>query len=181
MSRKDLDRVFNPKVVAVVGDKKANDYMWLRSMSTFTGKLYSVQIDHQELPGIEKLGIPNYHSLLDIPEPVDYAVIAVPRGVAPRIVSDCIKKQVGGATLFTSGFSETNSEEGKLLEGQVIKIAREADFNLIGPNCMGIFNPKIGLRHGTQHPAALLFGPPQRCLRIPYGHHRARQERVTRG
>jgi acyl-CoA synthetase (NDP forming) len=148
LPRRDLDRAFNPKVVAVVGDKKATDYMWLKSMATFKGKLYSVQIDPQELPGIEKLGIPNYRSLLEIPEPVDYVVIAVPRAVTPRIVGDCIKKQVGGATLFTSGFGETNTEEGKELERLITRMAVEAKFNLIGPNCMGIFNPRIGLRHG---------------------------------
>jgi len=149
LQKRELDRVFNPRSVAVVGDKKANDYMWLRSLATFRGKLYSVQIDPQELPGIEELGIPNYHSLLDIPESVDYVVIAVPRTVAPKIIGDCIKKQVGGATLFTSGFAETNTEEGIGLEHLIAKMAVEANFNLIGPNCMGVFNPKIGLRHGT--------------------------------
>jgi acyl-CoA synthetase (NDP forming) len=149
LPKRELDRVFNPRSVAVVGDKKANEYMWLKSLITFTGKLYSVQIDPRELPGIEEMGIPNYRSLLDIPESVDYVVIAVPRTVAPKIISDCIKKQVGGATLFTSGFAETNTEEGIRLERLVAKMAVEANFNLIGPNCMGIFNPKIGLRHGT--------------------------------
>jgi len=43
--KRNLDRAFNPRVVVVVGDKQANDYMWLRSLSTFAGKLYSVQID----------------------------------------------------------------------------------------------------------------------------------------
>ena len=143
----DLDRVFNPRSVAVVGDKKANDYMWLRSLSTFKGKVYSVQIDPEELLEIERLGIENYSSLLDIPQPVDYVVVAVPRAVAPQIVSDCIKKQVGGATLFTSGFAETNTEEGTRLELDIAKMAKESNFNLIGPNCMGVFNPRIGLRH----------------------------------
>lgn len=142
-----LDRVFNPRSVAVVGDKQANDYMWLRCQSTFKGKVYSVQIDPAEIPGIEALGIENYYSLLDIPQPVDYVIVAVPAAVAPKIVSDCIKKRVGGATLFTSGFAETNTEEGIRLQRDIAEMAREADFNLIGPNCMGIFNPRIGLRH----------------------------------
>ncbi len=144
---KDLDRVFNPRSVAVVGDKKANDYMWLRSLSTFRGKVYSVQIDPEELLEIERLGIENYGSLLDIPQPVDYVIVAVPRAVAPQIISDCIKKQVGGATLFTSGFAETNTEEGTRLERDIAKMAKESNFNLIGPNCMGVFNPGIGLRN----------------------------------
>lgn len=146
LQRRELDRAFNPRSIAVVGDKKANAYMWLRSASTFRGKVFSVQIDPKEIPGIESLGVENYYSLADIPQPVDYVIIAVPRTVAPRIVGDCIKKKVGGAMLFTSGFSETRTEEGRRLEDQIAKMAKEANFNLIGPNCMGVFNPEIGLR-----------------------------------
>lgn len=142
-----LDRAFNPRSVAVVGDKKDMGYMWLRAMSRFQGPVYSVQIDERELPGIAAFGVPNYSSLLDIPGPVDYVVCAVPRAVAPRIVADCIRKQVGGVTLFTSGFAETGTEEGTRLQAIIQKMAREASLNLIGPNCMGIFNPRIGLRH----------------------------------
>jgi acyl-CoA synthetase (NDP forming) len=148
--KRDLDRVFNPCSVAVVGDKKENGYMWLKSLSAFTGKVYSVQIDPKELPGIQELGVENYSSLLDIPQPIDYVIIAVPRSIAPKIVHDCIRKDVGGATLFTSGFAETNTEEGIELETVITKMAREADFNLIGPNCMGVYNPKIGLRNDVK-------------------------------
>jgi acyl-CoA synthetase (NDP forming) len=133
-----------------VGDKKENGYMWLRSLSTFAGKVYSVQVDPKELPGIQELGVENYSSLLDIPQPIDYVIIAVPRLIAPEIVHDCIRKDVGGATLFTSGFAETSAEEGIELERVIAKIAREADFNLIGPNCMGVYNPKVGLRNDAE-------------------------------
>lgn len=147
LNKKELDRAFNPRCVAVVGDKRGNDYVWLRSLSTFTGKLYSVQIDPAEIPGIEEMGVRNYPSLLEIPDTVDYVVIAVPRAVAPSIVADCIRKRVGGAMLFTSGFAETGTREGAELELVLATMAQEADFNLIGPNCMGLFNPGIGLRH----------------------------------
>jgi len=146
LDRKALDRAFNPRCVVVVGDKMANGYVWLRNMSTFTGKLYSVQIDPNELPAIEQLGVKNYSSLLDIPEPVDYVLVAVPRGVAPRIIGDCIRKGVGGASLFTSGFAETHSDEGAKLQETLIQMARDANLNLIGPNCMGVFNPRLGVR-----------------------------------
>jgi acyl-CoA synthetase (NDP forming) len=162
LDRKALDRAFNPHCVAVVGDKMATGYVWLRNMSTFTGKLYSVQIDPNELPGIEQLGVKNYRSLLDIPEPVDYVLVAVPRSVAPRIIADCIKKGVGGASLFTSGFAETHSEQGETLQETLVEMAREANLNLIGPNCMGVFNPKLGVRqdinqyHGKSGPVGFI-------------------------
>jgi acyl-CoA synthetase (NDP forming) len=144
-----LDRVFNPRSVAVVGDKLEMGYMWLRSLANFKGRVYSVQIDERELQGIAALGVENYSSLLDIPDEIDYAIVAVPRAVAPHIIQDCIQKKVGGVMLFTSGFAESNTEEGIRLQRIITDMAREANLNLIGPNCVGIFNPKIGLRHTT--------------------------------
>lgn len=147
-----LDRAFNPSSVAVVGDKMEMGYMWLRSLADFQGRVYSVQVDEKELPGIAALGVKNYLSLLDIPDELDYVIVAVPRAIAPHIVQQCIDKQVGGAMLFTSGFAESDTEEGIALQRTITEMAREANLSLIGPNCVGIFNPKIGLRHSIdQH------------------------------
>ena len=141
-----LERAFNPECVVVVGDKGESNYMWLQGQSTFKGKLYSVQVDPKEIEGIKALEVENYTSLLDIPEAVDLVIVAVPRPVAPRILEDCIKKEVAAAHFFTSGFAETDTEEGIKLERLLTERAREANFHLIGPNCMGIFNPKVGIR-----------------------------------
>jgi acyl-CoA synthetase (NDP forming) len=140
-------RAFNPRTVAVVGDKKAMGYMWLRSQSTFTGKVYSVQIDEQEIPGITALGVPNFRSLAEIPDEIDYVIGAVPRQIVPRIVTDAVAKKVGGMMFFTSGFSEVGDELGIKLEKEATQIARQGGLALIGPNCMGIYNPKLGLRN----------------------------------
>ena len=83
---KKLERAFSPKCIAIIGDKKETNYMWLRSHSNFKGKLYSVQVAPEEIEGIKALGIENYTSLMDIPEPVDLAIVAVPRAIAPRII-----------------------------------------------------------------------------------------------
>jgi len=64
----NLIRSFEAKTVAVIGDKRAGGYLWLRAMKRFTGKLYSVQIDPNEIPGIEAMGVVNYKSLADVPE-----------------------------------------------------------------------------------------------------------------
>ncbi|MCJ7510130.1 MAG: hypothetical protein MUP14_04480, partial [Dehalococcoidia bacterium] len=74
-----LERAFNPRTVAVIGDKRAMGYLWLSALKVFVGKVYSVQIREDEIPGIEAMGIPNYMSLLDIPDEVDYVVCAVRR------------------------------------------------------------------------------------------------------
>ena len=145
--RATLARAFNPRAVAVVGDKRAMNYMWLRSQSTFQGKVYSVQIDERELPGIAALGVPNYPSLAEIPDQIDYVMTAVPRQIAPYIIADCTAKKVSGVMLFTSGFSEVGDEDGNRLEQTIANTARAAGLAMIGPNCMGIYHPRIGLRN----------------------------------
>ncbi|MEX0800745.1 MAG: CoA-binding protein [Dehalococcoidia bacterium] len=148
-----LDRAFNPRTVAVVGDKSAMGYLWLRSNSAFQGKLYSVQIDPKEIPGIEEMGVPNYPSLADIPDEIDYVICAVPRRAAPAVVAACIEKGVGAVSLFTSGFAETGEEEGTRLQEEIGDMARQAGLLLVGPNCMGIYNRRLGLRHSWEQPA----------------------------
>jgi acyl-CoA synthetase (NDP forming) len=148
-----LERALNPRTVAVVGDKKMMGYMWLNAMKTFSGKLYSVQIDPNEIPGIEELGVTNYKSLAEIPDEIDYVVCAVPRPVAARIVADCAAKKVGAVALFTSGFAETETEDGVEAQRVVTEIARENDLLLIGPNCMGLYNRRLGVRHSGDQPA----------------------------
>jgi acyl-CoA synthetase (NDP forming) len=142
-----LTRLFKPRSVAVVGAKRANDYRWLRCVSTFHGPVYSINIDPRETAGIEALGVRNYQQLLDVPGPIDYVIMSVPREVTPVVLRDCIAKGVGSAMLFTSGFGETATEKGRELEQTIAQMAQEANLALVGPNCMGVFNPKIGLRN----------------------------------
>jgi acyl-CoA synthetase (NDP forming) len=141
----NLRRAFDARTVAVIGDKRMGGYLWLRAMSRFSGKLYSVQIDPNEIPGIEAMGVTNCKSLADVPEPIDYAISAVPRQIAPRILKDCVAAGVRGIGFFTSGFSETGEELGVKLECELRATAAESDIALVGPNCMGLYNPSIGL------------------------------------
>ena len=150
-----LQRALNPEAVAVIGDKKASGYTWLRSLGTFTGNLYSVQVDENEIPGIEELGVANYKSLTDIPERIDFAVCAVPRQVAPFIVQGCVDAEVGGVTLFTSGFAETGEELGVELQQKIYDIAAPSGLALIGPNCMGVHIPRLGVRFNRDQPAGV--------------------------
>jgi acyl-CoA synthetase (NDP forming) len=145
-----LHRAFNPRVVAVVGDSKSNNFNWLKAQKTFKGKLYSVHVNPKSFEDIKALGIENYPSLIDIREPVDLAIVAVPRNATPAVLEDCIRKDVAAAHFFSAGFSETNTEEGMALESRLVKKAEKAGFHLIGPNCMGLFNPQVGIRQSEE-------------------------------
>jgi acyl-CoA synthetase (NDP forming) len=151
--RARIDRALNPRTVVVVGDTHRRGLRWLRSMSTVQGQVYSVQLDETDIPHIEAMGVTNFRSLLDVPGEVDYVLVAVPRQVAPRILKDCIAKQVAGAAFFTSGFAETATDEGRQLQDAIAREAREAGLVVLGPNCMGLYNPKAGVRFGPQQPA----------------------------
>ena len=105
-----------------------------------------MQINTESIEGIKALGITNYTSILDVPEPVDLAIISVPRVAVPQVLEDCIRKDVAAAHMFTAGFGETDTEEGMQAEHWLKKRAEEANLHLIGPNCMGLFNPRIGNR-----------------------------------
>jgi acyl-CoA synthetase (NDP forming) len=148
----NLKRAFNPRVVAVIGDKRVGGYMWLRAMKNLRGKLYSVQIDPNEIPAIEAMGVTNVKSLADIKDPIDYAVSAVPRQVAPRILKDCIANRVGSIGFFTSGFSETGEELGIKLENELRSSALESEIALVGPNCMGLYSASAGLCNFPDEP-----------------------------
>jgi acyl-CoA synthetase (NDP forming) len=138
--------------VVVVGDSRRSNFEWLQANRTFKGKLYSVQVSPESIEGIKAMGVPNYLSLLDIPDPIDLAVVAVPRSAALKILDDCIQKEVAAAHFFTSGFAETETEEGIKLERAFKEKAEAANFHIIGPNCMGLFNPKVGIRQAATQP-----------------------------
>ncbi|MBF8299346.1 MAG: Acyl-CoA synthetase forming [Dehalococcoidia bacterium] len=140
-----LDRVFYPRSVAVVGSKQVDNHSWLRTVLPFQGPKYHVNIDRSEWASAQALGFPSYPSLMDVPGDVDFVIVSVPAQVVPGIIKDCIAKGVVGVHLYTAGFSETGTEEGVRLEKEVAEMARAGRLQVVGPNCVGVFNPDIGL------------------------------------
>lgn len=149
VDRNRLERALNPKSVVVVGDKGPG-YMWLSNMSEYTGALYSVQVDPNEIPGIEERNIPNFSSVTEVPGEVDLVVCAVPRQIAPIIIAQAIEKQVGGVSMFTSGFAETGEPDAIELQKKIVDACTESGMPLVGPNCMGIYNRELGVKFSNQ-------------------------------
>lgn len=147
-----MQRGFYPRNVVVFGAARHNEHRWLKAHLPFHnnhGKVFHVNVDEAEWPGADELGIQNYKSLLDIEEPVDYVTISVPRRIVPRLIEDCIKKDVAVVHIYTAGFEESGEEEGIQLDRQISEMARNAGLLIMGPNCMGLFNPALGIRQGT--------------------------------
>ena len=84
----------------------------------------------------EVLGVRSYKSVLDIPGPVELAIIVVPAPVVPQVFRQCTEKKVKAAVIISAGFAEVDGD-GARLEAEVVSIAREGGMHFIGPNCNG--------------------------------------------
>ena len=109
-----LQRAFNPRCVAVVGDSKKTNFEWLRGQLNFSGKLYSVHVNPETAKEIEALGVKNFNTLMDIPDPVDLAIVAVNRNIAINALEDCITKDVAAAHFLHRDFQKPKLMKGKL-------------------------------------------------------------------
>jgi acyl-CoA synthetase (NDP forming) len=142
-TRAQIDRAFEAQSIAVIGAKSSN-YTWLRRFQNFAGKLYSVHVNPRSIREIEALGITNYTSLLDVPRPLDYVVVTTPRRHAVEAFAQCVEAGVGAVSYFTSGFAETDAEGAKLQQ-TLARMSRESGVPLLGPNCLGVYNPPRGM------------------------------------
>jgi acyl-CoA synthetase (NDP forming) len=105
----------------------------------FPGPVYLVN------PGKGRIaGSPAYPSVLDLPEPVDLAVITVPAAAVPEVIRQCGAKGIECAVLVTSGFAETG-DQGREAEESLVREAKRHGVLLLGPNTMGICNPSVSL------------------------------------
>lgn len=84
----------------------------------------------------EVLGIAAYPSVVNIPSPIDLAVIAVTAPQVPIVLRECVEKGVTTAVIISAGFGETN-EQGCRLENELVEIARQGGIRFVGPNSMG--------------------------------------------
>jgi acyl-CoA synthetase (NDP forming) len=84
----------------------------------------------------EVLGTTAYNTVLDIPGPVELAIIVVPAHIVSSVLRQCVEKKVKAAVIVSAGFSETD-DEGAALEAELVKIAGEGGIRFVGPNCIG--------------------------------------------
>jgi acetyltransferase len=160
MGQHHLKPLFSPKSVAVFGASDSPDSVGqivFQNMleSGFHGALYPINPKHAQIQGHQA-----YTSISQVPEPVELAVIATPAISVPDIIEKCGKHNVKAAVIITAGFSETGAA-GKVLEEAILKNAQRYGIRLIGPNCLGLMRPDIGLNatfnKGNALPGNLAF------------------------
>jgi len=147
-----LDRLFNPSSIAIIGaskDKRKSGGRFVSGLisGSFEGKLYPVNPGESEI-----LGLRSYHRVQDIPGEIDLAFVTVPARIVPQVIGDCNQKGVKFAVVHSAGFSELGAE-GKELEEQMLRFARQGGPRIIGPNCMGFYCPQAGINTIASVPA----------------------------
>ncbi|HEY7480515.1 MAG TPA: GNAT family N-acetyltransferase [Gemmatimonadales bacterium] len=148
---------FSPRSVAVVGASRHRGTIGGEVFHNlvsygFRGPVFPV---NPAAPVVQNVAA--YPSVVDIPGPVDLAVVVVPAESVSEVVQACGRKRVRALVVLSAGFAETGPE-GRGKQRALVDIAHAAGMRLIGPNCMGILNthPEVRL-NATFAPAA----PPQ--------------------
>jgi acyl-CoA synthetase (NDP forming) len=145
----DIEAIFHPGSIAVVGASANPDtpgYDYVRSLQEFgyEGRTYPINPK-----GGEILGLPVYASLREVPGGVDYVISCIPNAYTLDLVGDCAAAGAKALQLFTGRFSETGRADDAALEDRLQLTAREAGVRLIGPNCMGLLYPGLGISFRT--------------------------------
>lgn len=138
-----LTEILNPGSIAVAGasdDGRGGRFITPLIEMGFKGPIYPVNPKYPEV-----MGFRCYPTVRDIPGEVDYVISSVPSSAALALVKDCVAKKVKCIHLYTARFSETGRPEDAALEREILKTAKEGGLRIIGPNCMGLYNPAAGI------------------------------------
>lgn len=135
-----LEKIFNPKSVAVIGASNIEGkvgYAIMKNLMAFvkhnpSRKIYPINPKYNKIMGIEC-----YKSVLEVPDNIDLAVISIPAEYIPKTLEECGKKGIKGVVIISAGFSEVGNYE---LEKEVKSISKKYGIRIIGPNCLGIIN-----------------------------------------
>ena len=139
-----LRTLFEPRSVALVGASEKPDKVGGRVLENligggFGGRLVAVNPRHTRVRGL-----PCVASVMDLDEPVDLAVIATPANTVAGVIEQCGRRGIRSAVVISAGFSEAGPE-GVARERALLEAARRHGVRLLGPNCVGIMRPPIGL------------------------------------
>ena len=107
--------------------------------SQFRGQVYPINPKEDTVHGIRA-----YRSILDVPEPIDLAVIVVNAAQAVEAFRQCVTKRVGGAVIITAGFTEIGPE-GARMQDELKRLSSDSGIRFVGPNCMGLWTAAVRL------------------------------------
>ncbi len=154
MSIFNLDRLFNPKTVAVVGASEKESSIGFLIMNNLVGKGFEGNIIPIN-PGYQQvLGQKAFSRIEDVDQMIDMAVIATPIHTVPNILESCGQAGLAGVVIVSSGGREIGLK-GRKMEENIFQTAKQYHLRIIGPNCLGFVNTAISLNASFVHQAPL--------------------------
>ncbi len=157
MSIRNLDKMFRPQSVAVIGATDKPNSVGSALMTNLTRAGFSGPIIPVNPRAAAVHGIMAYKDVASLPVTPDLAVIATPPDIIPALVSELASRGTRAAVILTAGFAEGAVAHGKERSAELLAAARPHLLRIVGPNCLGIAVPGIGL-NATFAPAAMLAG-----------------------
>ena len=151
MTIRNLDKLFNPKSIALIGASNRPQSVGAvlagnLFLSGFSGPVMPVNPKHQAIHGVL-----TYKDVASLPVTPDLAVISTPPDAIPGIVAQLGERGTRAAVVITAGFGEGSDEKGRALKQDLLDAAKPHSFRIIGPNCLGIMVPRIGLNASFCH------------------------------
>jgi acyl-CoA synthetase (NDP forming)/GNAT superfamily N-acetyltransferase len=142
---RSIERLLTPGSVAVIGastdPQKIGHVVFANLMAYgFAGPVYPVHPEARHIGGVRA-----YPTVLDVPDEVDLAVVAVPAAGVADVVEQCGRKGVKGLVVVSGGFGERD-EAGRELERKLVATARAHGMRVVGPNCLGVVNADPAVR-----------------------------------
>ena len=139
-----LTQLFEPKSVAVIGasdrENAVGNIIFKNILSSgYKGRLYAINSKHDTIQGQ-----PCFKSIEEIGARVELAVIATRAQTVAAIIEQCGRSGVRNVIVISAGFSESG-HIGAAIERKVLEIARSYNVRILGPNCLGIIRPDLGL------------------------------------
>ena len=140
MSTRNLDKLFDPKSIAVIGasNKKGSvGYILLRNLigAEYEGIVYPVNVSAQSVQGIQA-----YATISQVPRKIDLAIIAVPAKAVPETMRECGEAGVAGAVIVSLRL-QGDRRRGQAARGRGRAIAESYGVRIVGPNCLGYIRP----------------------------------------
>jgi acyl-CoA synthetase (NDP forming)/RimJ/RimL family protein N-acetyltransferase len=142
---RSVHNLLHPQSVAVIGASaepgKVGHVAFANLLAaSFTGTVYPVNPEHRSVRGVRA-----YPSVLDIPDPVDLAVVAVPAEAVESVLDACLAKGVKTLLIVSGGFGEAGLH-GLHAELRLVGEARAHGMRVVGPNALGVLNTAPGVR-----------------------------------
>lgn len=138
-----LNCLFAPGTVAIVGasnkDGKMGNLFVRHLLAGYSGRVFPIHPSAQDICGLQ-----TYKDITDLPTPIDLLIPLIPAKQTVSLVSHCAKGQVKVLLAIPSGFGEATGA-GKLLQEELLSLARERHMRVVGPNSLGVLNCLYGL------------------------------------